>query len=444
MKSPASEVAAVSEIVTRLSLAHPQVGFRLINNGKTTIDLPVHSATAERVAALFGRDVASRLTSICYDRAEGVHLEGFCARPPESRSNSRGIYVFLNRRWIRHAGIVRVIRDAYQGALPPRRYPFAVIFLEVDPQLVDVNVHPTKEEVRFENDRLIVGGVRRAVEEALQNAVRQVREARSLPGTERFLDGDAEKHDVPIEVAEDQGETTRSEAPAPVRPAPLRMVPVEAAASDTPAEQASGPEREGPQQQTLATPPKHHVLAQAGNRYLVVESPEGIVLVDQHALHERWNFERLKEKKRAGVSQKLLLPVVVELAPEEAALFDQALPVLQEVGFEAERFGVSTLSVSAVPDIVKTNKVEQVIRDVFADLQRGDGRSVFEDIREHILARLACRSAVLFGKHLPHEALVTILDKFYEADQPLTCPHGRPTTITLSWEELERRFGRSG
>jgi DNA mismatch repair protein MutL len=183
------------------------------------------------------------------------------------------------------------------------------------------------------------------------------------------------------------------------------------------------------------------VLAQAGEKYLVVECPDGIKLVDQHALHERWNYERLKDREHPVNSQKMILPIVVEMSPAEASLFDQALPVLRDLGFEAESFGASTLSISAAPEIVRPAKVEQVIRDVFADLE--DAGKVVENVRDKMLESLACRSAVLFGTGLPQEALVAIMDKFYEARQPLTCPHGRPTTVTITWEELERRFGRS-
>ncbi|MBN2713085.1 MAG: hypothetical protein JXR97_11740, partial [Planctomycetes bacterium] len=459
MKSASSEVAAVSEVLTRIALAYPGIGLRLLNDGRLAMDLPAHSSLAERISALFGKSVSGRLLAVDYDGHNGYSVAGFCAKPPESRANSRGIYTFLNKRWIRHAGLARVIRDAYQGALPPRRYPFAVLYLNIDPSKVDVNVHPTKEEVRFENDRLVIGGARRAVDEALNSGA--AAECVSQPRSEHDLTGSITSRDIPLEDVSKNAGRAAEPASAYVekeRPARTSALPAPAVAGSKvyPARDVTqtvmaaageikpvSPKDETlPQQgKLLDSGPKHKVLAQAGNRYLVVESPDGIKLVDQHALHERWNYERLLDREHPVMSQKLILPVVVELSPSEASLFEEALPVLHEAGFEVERFGVSTLSVSAAPEIVRPGKIEQVIRDVFGDI--GGGKTSLESIREHVIASLACRSAVLFGQSLPFDALVAIMDKFYQSKRPLTCPHGRPTTVTITWDELERRFGRA-
>lgn len=458
MKSPGAEVAAINETVTRLALAWPRVAFRVINSGKTSLDLPVHGNAAERVGCLFGRDLASSLQAVHYDGHEGLVIEGFVARPPESRSNSRTIYTFLNRRWIRHPGLVRVIRDAYGGALPPRRYPFAVLYLTVDPSRVDVNVHPTKEEVRFENDRLVVGSTRRAVSEALcapsvdsggvneppqkspqeSTASRQHSEFKSEQSTP--VKSAAES--APEYAADHSGRTSAQRSMQNDTSAPVATCPDSPSASP---QRENEPSNDIPSQRELPLKgiSKHRVLAQAGGKYLIVESPDGIKLVDQHALHERWNYEKLRDRTRLVTSQKLIVPVVVELSPHEAALFDEALPVLREAGFDVEPFGVAALSVSAAPDLVRLNSIERVIRDVFAEVSEGQGGRTLEGIRDTMLKSLACRSAVLFGTQLPHAALIALMDKYYEAKQPLTCPHGRPTTVTITWSELERRFGRA-
>ncbi len=457
MKSASAEVAAISEVITRLALARADVGFRLVNNGRITLEVPPQSSRAERIGSLFGRDVASRLVAVFRESQQGFSVQGFAARPPESRANSRQIYVFLNQRWIRHPGIARVIRDAYRGMLPPRRYPFAVLYLDLDTEQVDVNVHPTKEEVRFENERQIVGTVRRAVAEALaepEDAAAGAGEPGTTGPGERKPPQDASaaeavRESVPARPSKAAAlcpsGSTPEEGPSSPGPGSVTSRDGLASARASSAEAGqSASEASPPQQASLPgqSPPQHRVLAQAGRRYLVVESPEGIKLVDQHALHERWNFERLRDRQKPVVSQQLLLPVVVELSPEEAARLDEVLPLLREFGFGIERFGLSTLSVSAVPEIVKPSKVEQVVRDVFADVDKG-GAGALRALREELLASLACHSAVLFGTHLPHDALVAIMDKFHEAKEPLTCPHGRPTTVTITWEELERRFGRA-
>jgi len=171
-----------------------------------------------------------------------------------------------------------------------------------------------------------------------------------------------------------------------------------------------------------------------------VEGEDGVTFVDQHALHERWNYEKLLDREHPVNSQRLLMPAVVELSPAEAAWFAEALPVLRELGFEVERFGDAALSVSAVPEIVRPGQVETLVRDVFADIEAGS--QALTRLRERICASLACRAAVLAGRGLVEEQALALIEKFAEARQPLTCPHGRPTSFTLSWEELERRFGR--
>jgi DNA mismatch repair protein MutL len=186
--------------------------------------------------------------------------------------------------------------------------------------------------------------------------------------------------------------------------------------------------------------PPFRLLAQAGERYVVVEASDGLLLVDQHALHERWNYERLRDREHPLVSQRLLMPEVVELSPAEAAWLDTALPVLAECGFEAERFGDHSVAISASPEIVKPGNVEKIVRDVFGDLEQAQG--AVESLRDELIKSLACRSAVLFGTGLPRQALLSLLEKFHESKHPLTCPHGRPTVVSITWEELERRFGR--
>lgn len=442
LKSQAAEVAAVSETLTRLALARPDVSIRLLNGGKTALELPAHGNLAERIGALFGRDVTRALATVHAEPFDGLRVEGFVARPPESRSNSRQLYIFLNDRWIRHPGMIGVIRDVYRGQLPPRRFPFGVLKMTLDPAQVDVNVHPTKEEVRFENERSVVGSIRRAVDEALLLSAPGGLSVSNEPEPRKALPAPSCNHPA-ARAAESgviysQAPRPRSFIPEPTRrAAPSASAQVRATASPIPNSMRKPAQSALPQTQQ----PKHRVLAQAGNRYLVVEGPDGIVLVDQHALHERWNYEQLLNRDSATASQTMLLPVVVELAPSESALLDVALPLLQEMGFAAESFGTASLSISAAPTFIKPKTVAQLIRDLFQDL--AGAKHAVKELREHMLASLACRAAVLFGQTLPHAQLVALLDRFADADRPLTCPHGRPTSYAITWDELDRRFGRA-
>lgn len=464
MKSPAAEVTAVSEVLTRLALAHPEISFRLLNSGRSSLELSAVASQEERITALFGK---LPLLPVDYHSPHGLDITGFLAEPPESRAQSRFIYTLLNGRWFRHAGIARAAADACAGSLPPRRYPFAVLNFTIDTSRVDVNAHPAKEVIRFENEALIVGGASHAVRAALEarhfavagvyappeppaNAP-QVTEAvggylRSLPVPEKrygnfgnFPGAGRPGGDFSAPRsggARPGGDLWGRWGGGSALPAP--EMPTAPAGAAAPAPETARAETSGPG----ASAGQWRLLGQAGGKYLVVETPDGVMLVDQHALHERWNYERLKERPREIISQELLVPEDITLSPAEEAAAEQALPVLRGAGFAAEIVeveGARALRVTAHPEFVRRRDLEAVCRDVLAggDEEKTPG----EDLRERLLARLACRSAVLFGTTLADELCAELLERLMNNYLP-TCPHGRPTSITLSWTELANKFGR--
>lgn len=501
MKSPAAEVAAISETLTRLALANPQIGFCLSNNRKRVLELPAHEDLRARICALFGKNL--RLLPVersCGEDGELV-VSGFCARPPESRANSRFIYTFMNQRWIRHPGLARAVAEAYQGSLPPRRYPFAVLRLEIDPARIDVNAHPTKEIVRFENESLIVGGTCKAVREALAGAsfINEVEQARSTEGAQELRTRAAEaaaayisnnRHtpqampprqpqanarSIPHEAGHAPGARPHSamhgqpHAPRPpftdrehFPPRP-QVIPQNLPGSlpqswrddaentntngnagrhampphGTDVRDAGGESAQVQQDMLVEGLQGLRFIGQAGQRYLLVERADGLLLVDQHALHERWNYDRLRERRREIAGQRLLLPLQLTLTPAEAATAGHAAGLLREMGFELTQAGENELVISAHPEIIPAHKIEQAVRDVLSDLEQ----TPLEDFEQHLCASLACHSAVLFGKALAPEACLALLEK-YRDGQLLSCPHGRPTSIFYSWQELASRFGR--
>ncbi len=480
MKSASAEVAAINETVTRLALANHKLSFKIINSGKQTLQLPAHNTLAERITALFGSSL--QLLPIDRTTSDGaLKVTGFCARPPESRANSRFIYTFLNNRWIKHPGLARAAADAYQGSLPPRRYPFAVIMLEISPEAIDVNAHPTKEIVRFENESLIVGGMRKAIDEALRGGsftaeverarlMREQQQNRTFSAAADFMKDRPQLpsfRESPVKPsgstnysAPEKANTLSFSSPRGLSPntaqspeskfssttSQPRQV-AEAAFSlqhQENAESCSGTDTT--QTKVTNTSPAQlklleevscfNLLAQAGGKYLILEKEDGLMIVDQHALHERWNYDRLKEKELTINSQRLLLPCEIQLTPAESSLADQALEPLTRAGFELEQTE-GCLKVLAHPEIVPPRKIEQVVRDVLADLEHAP----LEEFKEKFIASLACHSAVLFGTPLSEDACLSLLEK-YKDGSLLTCPHGRPTSIFLSWKELASRFGR--
>ncbi|MCC8191024.1 MAG: DNA mismatch repair endonuclease MutL [Planctomycetes bacterium] len=476
LSRPASENTRAAEILTRLALGNPGVGFRLQTDTRMVLSLKPAASLADRVGDLFGPDTAGKLVPFAADIAEGLAVSGFFARPPVSRRTGRDIYILVNRRWIRHYGLSKAVADAFQGVLPPREFPFAIISLTVDPSQVDVNAHPTKEEVRFSRDGIMISGVRRAMREALDGVATTptVATFAAAPSPERAPpprsggtaagrregEGDQARFDLPTSFARSRGDLSRLDLDAArerlrggeSRPAAdsTASSPAGTAAGPTAASDASAARRSG---EPEADPPAaggtpvhplgaagHRILGQAGGRYVLVDGPDGILLVDPHALHERWNFDRLMEARRSGGSQTRLLQLELRLSPAEAAAAVEAVPALAEYGFDIVLPEPTCLRITSAPAFIPPAKIENLIRQVLADL--GDAAATVEAARERLLASLACRSSVLLGRTLPEEEIVALLDRFFHQGQLPTCPHGRPTAIRIGWEELARRFGR--
>ena len=479
LRQPASEGTRASEILTRLALGNPGCGFRLQTNGRITLAVNPAATLLDRIGDLFGQDMAARLVPFSNDIADGLPIDGYFARPPFSRRNSTDIYILVNRRWIRYYGLAKAMADAFQGILPPREYPFAIVNLTVDPARVDVNVHPTKEEVRFEQQNILVGGVKRAIREALEKVatlptIATVTPGRGTPpaardaaaretspafvpsnGTQKKLDmpgnfarrGTSDFSGLDLDAIRERIRGDERREPSGAQPLSDASVPQPSTVESTPSTTPTPPSRS----ETAATPGElsvdtirpggHRILGQAGGKYILVDGPDGILLVDPHALHERWNYDRLVEERKRGVaSARLLLPLDFHLSPAEAASAQEAVPSLAEYGFEFQLPEPNRMVVTAAPTYIPRSKLEVLIRQILADV--GDAGEAMEAAREKLLASLACRSSVLLGKSLPDEEILSLLDRFFNQGQMPTCPHGRPTAIRIGWDELARRFGR--
>ena len=466
MKSTAAEMGAINETVTRLALANPGVAFSVKGNGKVSMELLARGTLVERITDLFGKSLD--LLPVNYTTSNGeLTISGFCGKPPESRGSSKFIYTLLNRRWIRHPGMNRGITDAFQGHLPPRRYPFAVLCLEINPAKVDVNAHPSKETVRFENDSLFVGGCRKALEVALSsnkfpggavlrdnsqllNSLRESIEdyaggpGRDSVGSAGDFTGQYRQRSIGSAAAfkDPQRSLLRDSAGLGLNYSEKNSVDEgrvwadpgngleQAAAAD------SSTSYSGQGSLDIEREPELRYIGQVGGKYILAESAEGVVFIDQHALHERWNYNRLCNKKYHIDSQRLLLPVEVKLTAAEEAMLVESMPVLEEAGFEL-RVEEGMLFITAHPDIIRPHNITRVVRDVLNDIDA----TPIEDYRQRINASLACHSAVLFGTNLSDDLCRDLLSRLEEGNL-FTCPHGRPTRIIFTWQELAYKFDR--
>ncbi len=457
LRQPTSEGTRTAEILTRLALGNPTIGFRYQNGERITLSVRPATDQLARASDIFGKQIGDRLVHFSGDIAEGLAVNGYFAKPPYGCKTTKDIYILVNKRWIRYYGLAKAVSEAFAGILPPREHPFAIINLEVDPSRVDVNVHPAKEEVRFEQERILIGGVRRAIRDALSGLASIPTAALVGPSPTAGLSrpaGPDQRSAAPLSAGNPDQRAMGMSASFS-RQTDLRTVDFDQVRQTIRAVDANVPVPEPdnaplPLHSEPAAAPvadmqvghisQHRVIGQVGGKYIVIDSPDGLLMVDPHALHERWNYDRLvEERKRGGTGKRLLLPVEMHLSPAEITVAEEAVPALEQYGFVCEVPEPTLLKVTAVPSFIPPGRVEKLIRQVLADV--GEAGPTLEAARDSLLASLACRSSVLLGRTLPEEEMLSLLDRFFHQGQLPTCPHGRPA-IRIGWDELGRRFGR--
>ena len=380
LKSPLRETELIQKTIVTYALAYPQIAFRYIADGRENLNLPA-ATSLERIGAVWGRDVAGEMITIDHTEID-LHVRGFLSRPTLARASREWQFFFVNQRPIRSGLLAVMLERPYAGRLPPNRHPLAVIQIEVDPQLVDVNVHPRKAEVRFYQERAIYNALTHTVEDAL-------RDFPLLPST-----------------------TDWSFADAP---------PATEALRDARLEYGLGPWR---------------AIGQMHNTYILAQSLDGIVIVDQHAAQEQIFFERLTTTPISNPQS----PNSIQVMPGEAELLNAHLEEYRSIGIEIEPFGLNTFRITALPELVKINPAELITTLV----QEHDRYRTLEGdvLRDKLASKTACLSAIKAGDALDRDQQQALLDELLRIYSPATCPHGRPTFVTLRLEELERRLGR--
>ena len=469
MRTAQTEMGHISEAVTRAALGHPRVHFTLAHGGRVLQDLPP-SDLPQRIAALFGSELADALIPVESVEPE-LHLHGFVANPSQSRPNNRQQYLFLNGRPIRDRSLQHALGEAYRGLLLTGRYPICFLQLDMPPASIDVNVHPTKLEVRFQDggrvysqllstlrtkflstDLVARGNLASAagghapgettaddndqVSELVAWARRQQTFAPATADEVRTPFGD------PPLGAEQRGPLEMHRVPPMGRPTPPGQGGAESgggAASDSGYQRAEGPHDSAPAPQGTVSR-----ALQIHDRYLVAETDEGLEVIDQHALHERILYEAIRAKVLAGAleSQKLLVPEPVDLAASEAAAVLQRQDLLRQLGMEVEAFGGETVLISAYPAMLANLAPAEVLRSVVEQLLTEGKQVEIRDLLDDLLHMIACKAAVKYGDRLTPGEIDALLAQRHLAQDHHHCPHGRPTALVFTREQLDRQFKR--
>jgi len=495
LRSEATELSHIASLVTHYALAHPEKHFELHSAANALLVAPPVADQRERVYQVFGRETLDQLIPLAAvqplehiglpqpppwrrDPVAGteklepgeVRLHGFVSKPEIQKLNRNSIFIFVNGRLIRDRIIQHALTDAYRNILPPTVYPVVLLFLEMPAAEVDVNVHPSKTEVRFRQQAVVHDFVRESVRAALMKARpvpqflteigaqptaspgltpgtrgsdgvsrapwRDLYEPGAVPGDPGFA---LQPPAVPAStgrLAFEGGITVEANAAVSLARAPIIAIPDPGCAPPV------APEPETPP--TLESLRSLKPLGQIRNSFILAVNEDGLWIIDQHVAHERVLFERVLRQRAAQrvESQRLLLPLVIELTPAQQAVFSEIAEELGRNGFEAEPFGVRSVAVKIAPAGVDASQIEHMLNEIFDQLAREDQAINLEAVRTRIAASIACHAAIKVNMPLELNKMEWLLAELAKTQHPMTCPHGRPVVLRYSMTDIQKAFKR--
>ena len=477
MRTPQTEMGHATEALTRVALAHPGVHFTLHSGPRTSLDLPPVQDARDRIASCFGSELAADLIHVESQDGE-ARIAGYVANPKHSRSTSKHQYLFLNRRHIRDRALQHALSEAYRGLLLTGRHPIAFLDLSLPADAVDVNVHPTKLEVRFQDGgRLysqLLGMLRNrflttdltakfdppSTTDATTRIDAPAGEGGTsphfaIPGTPPGLEAGSERSQT-SSIADNRGlpwagsnrtEDRSFRLTAPEMPPRQAVLPLaEAPRRDVQVGWDAGSSEQmtdGPSADDVPTTATRAM--QVHNRYLVTASDDGIVVIDQHALHERILYEQLREKvlQKDVEKQRLLVPEPVRLTPVEASAILQAQSLLSDLGIDIEDFGGDTVLLSSYPAMLANFNPAELVRQLADQLSSGTKAPDRRDLLDELLHMISCKAAIKAGDRLSPAEIEALIGQRHLVQDSHHCPHGRPTTLVFTEKELDHRFQRT-
>ncbi len=449
MKRVATEIGHISKQVTHHALARPGVEFQLHHQGRPLIEAPAVKSLEDRVYQILGEAFLENLTGIDYQR-DGVRITGYTSLPHEQRSTSRSQYLFVNSRVIRDRVMAHAIRLAYQDLIPSASHPVVLLFLEIDPGEVDVNVHPNKTEIRFRDSNRVHRSIYNALEEALlrpretlgdlaRDVPLNYMRTRGVPGHQENVARSIEKF---FQRNPDSSLGFR-ELRHQLEGGGPGAFPAPSVVSGDDPHRFNIPE-------TADLSPIPIVLGQFVESFVVVADREGVMLIDQHVAHERILYDQALRTRSDGQkmpTQRLLIPQTIELTAEQKTSLEPLLDHLNSNGFEVEWFGDRTIAVKGVPTIAKDCRelprlMEEIIATVELDPSSPATGAEAHRLGEKIAISVSCRSAIKINTPLSDEKMRWLVDELFRCENPYTCPHGRPITLRMNIEDVLRGFKR--
>jgi DNA mismatch repair protein MutL len=496
LKSDSTELGHIASLVTHYALANPDKQFVLATPTQTIIECPPAEKLADRVYQLFGRQALGELVEIPafsaafraaiteppLDPEEEkaiLTINGFASRPEIQRTNNSGIYIFVNRRLVRDKLILHAIHEAYRNIHPHAISPATLLFLEMPYDEVDVNVHPKKIEVRFRRSQFVHDAVRDAIRQALVNA-RPIASFAVAAGTAPVTQPNAASWNSPasslhpvtpapaesgipravIPLVQDRGVGSGVGSEGGFDPAPAPLQPVErrfdfapgsslVAASQPAASDWMGNLALSNGDAPASLPHPDQIadlkpLGQVSSSFIVAVNGQGLWIVDQHVAHERVLFEQHLEARRAGKveSQRMLMPMIVELSPRQIVIFEQIAEELLANGFEVEPMGPKSFAIQAIPAGIVTSDAEKLLTEILDGIERENAAISIDTLQAKIAASTACHAAIKINMPLDQTKMTWLLGALAKTDCPMSCPHGRPVVLRYSVKEIERAFQR--
>ena len=442
LRSEATETFHLTNLVTHYALAHPEIAFTFVNNGREVVRAVAAKDLRERAYQIFGEEFLENLLEVDGGNPQVARVTGFVSAPRDRRTSRDSQYLFVNRRFVRDRMIGRSLSEGYRSILPYGVYPAALLFIETPLEEVDVNVHPAKTEVRFRRPDAVADAVREAVRSALARN-EYVPQIPQIP---------------PIETPQPQ---TAAAAVASTPPQPrieftplpsgddiardieemIRSASVTSVSKTPPLNSAEKLVREVTPEDL---PSNIRPLGQLEESFIIATDDEGLLLIDQHVAHERVLFDKYRalESERRTESQQLLVPETFDLTPAQAAVFDQVAPEMEVYGFELMRLSGRTVAIRAVPADLPAGEARNMLAELLDTVDAENKSSARETMRDEIAASLACHAAIKVNMSLTPEKMRWLIDRLLQTSSPTTCPHGRPVILRLKMRDILKGFHR--